>query len=405
MGDLRVSLLTPYPPVIDGIAFYSRELSKALSAVGLNVYIATWLSGSNDVELKGNVKIVRIEAPTKFGFFPSAIRELLGLSPDIVHVQYGFRRGVYGRTLGEQLLPILYALHGCNLPVVFTMHDIWNRHDLFARYSKGGFSFPQAVAYHAYLHILCGLMVRYADAIVVHSDFFARVLNQEYHVMSKKLFVIRHGVPEVEAVSSGKARSTIGVDSDVLLYFGVIYAGKGIEHLIYAMRYVLDELPNAHLVIAGSPHPIGGVEYVKKLQGISRSLGLERNVSIFARYVEEDEVPVYFSAASIVIVPNIYDAGVSGVINLAFAFEKPVIASSSPLRIDELGAGENIRGTVAQLRDPRALARAAVDLLKNDRLREKMISNARLYRIENSWRNMAERTSKMYEQTIKQVTA
>ena len=60
--------------------------------------------------------------------------------------------------------------------------------------------------------------------------------------------------------------------------------------------------------------------------GLIESLQLENRVILVDEYIANEEVQGYFSAADLVVQPYVSATG-SGVIQIAFAFNKPVIAT------------------------------------------------------------------------------
>jgi glycosyltransferase involved in cell wall biosynthesis len=92
-------------------------------------------------------------------------------------------------------------------------------------------------------------VARGATAVVVASER-ERDAVVEYGVPAEKIHVRGNGFPApAEGMANGDLRSRLGIPADapLILYVGRIAAGKGIEHLLAAVR----ELPDAHLVIAG----------------------------------------------------------------------------------------------------------------------------------------------------------
>jgi glycosyltransferase involved in cell wall biosynthesis len=92
-------------------------------------------------------------------------------------------------------------------------------------------------------------VARGATAVVVASER-ERDAVVEYSVPAEKIHVRGNGFPApAEGMANGDLRSRLGIPADapLILYVGRIAAGKGIEHLLAAVR----ELPDAHLVIAG----------------------------------------------------------------------------------------------------------------------------------------------------------
>lgn len=396
MRKLSVALLTPYPPIRDGIASYALQLSKGLDSIGVNVFVLTWAECKGSFEDQERIRVLNIASPTKLEFISSVTRALSNLSPDVFHVQYGFRRDLYGQTLGEQLLPLLYVVHNRHIPIVMTVHDMWSKSDVLVRFGKDTQGKLKAIFYSNYLNILSKFVFRYTDAVIVHSSYFTDLLTNEYGVRSEKLFITRHGIRNYEPVDTQAAKSALGIRSKhVLLHLGVLYEGKRLDRLIHAMKYVVAELPDARLIIAGSPVERNGEKYVESLRDLSKRLGIEQYVDIRAGYVKDDQLPLYFSAATLVLVPYAYNTGASGLVNMSFGFEKPVISSFSPLRIDELGR-DHAGGIAIPMNEPVSFAKAILNLLKNQGQYENLKRNTKVIKLQSSWANVAARTSEIY---------
>lgn len=126
-----------------------------------------------------------------------------------------------------------------------------------------------------------------------------------------------------EAVSQETARATLGLPSEapVLLFFGFVREYKGLHVLLDALPAVVEAVPDVHLVIAGEfyddPAP-----YRAQIE----RAGLKDHVTLHNRYVPSDAVPAYFGAADVVVQPYV-SATQSGVAQIAFHFERPVIVT------------------------------------------------------------------------------
>jgi glycosyltransferase involved in cell wall biosynthesis len=118
----------------------------------------------------------------------------------------------------------------------------------------------------------------------------------------------------------GEARKKLGIADDrkVSLFFGFIRDYKGLDLLIDAMA----KLPSDHvLVIAGEPYGDMG----KYHEAIARN-GLKDRVVDHIRYIADQEVPLFFSAADAVVLPY-KSATQSGITAIAYHFGTPVIAT------------------------------------------------------------------------------
>jgi glycosyltransferase involved in cell wall biosynthesis len=119
-----------------------------------------------------------------------------------------------------------------------------------------------------------------------------------------------------------EARKTLGLPTEgaVVLFFGFVRPYKGLDILIRAFPKLL-ELTNAHLLVAG--------EFWTKQETILYlidSLQLRDKVTIVDRYIPNEEVGFFFSAADVVALPYRSGTG-SAVAQLALGLNRPVIAT------------------------------------------------------------------------------
>jgi glycosyltransferase involved in cell wall biosynthesis len=123
-----------------------------------------------------------------------------------------------------------------------------------------------------------------------------------------------------DSLARDEARSRLGLPADarVLLFFGLIREYKGLDLLIEAFGK-LD--PRHHLVIAGEPYGDFG-DYQKQIDASP----LKANIHLHPRFITDAEVPVFFSAADVAVLPY-RSATQSGITAVAFHFGVPVIAT------------------------------------------------------------------------------
>ena len=96
-------------------------------------------------------------------------------------------------------------------------------------------------------------------------------------------------------------REQYGIKGPFLLYVGRLSEKKGIKYLIEAMQQIIEQNPEAKLLI------IGTGEEGNNLQLLSEKLGLTENV-IFADAVPNKDLPPYFASSDIFIGPSIKTA-------------------------------------------------------------------------------------------------
>jgi glycosyltransferase involved in cell wall biosynthesis len=235
------------------------------------------------------------------------------------------------------------------------------------------------------------------DALFVHSTDGASRLRRE-GIDGTKIWTLTH--PNLQHVagppiSSSAARQKLGLPSGsrVLLFFGVIEARKGLDILIDAFALLARAHPELWLAVAGAA-PGGFEPYAAQID--ARSVR-ERVVSDI-RYLPFEEISTYFSAAEIVVLP--YRRIVqSGILQLAYGFERPVVVSNVG------GISETVQedgtGVVAASLKAEDLAAAIDQLLRSPDLAAAMAARGRrLSDTKYSWQTVATQIADAYQAVL-----
>jgi len=150
--------------------------------------------------------------------------------------------------------------------------------------------------------------------------------------------------------SRDQAREKLGIHEErVILFFGYVRAYKGLEYLIRALPLVLEKV-DVKLVVAGEFYEDRG-----KYERLIKGLGLGERVLLVDRYVPNEEVGVYFSVCDVVVLPYV-SATQSGILQIAYNFNKPVITTAVGGLPEVVGEGRT--GFIVPPKDPEALAGA-----------------------------------------------
>jgi glycosyltransferase involved in cell wall biosynthesis len=147
----------------------------------------------------------------------------------------------------------------------------------------------------------------------------------------------------------------------VLLFFGLIRKYKGLLYLIKALPSILSAA-DVTLLIAGEFWEDKG-EYMDLI----KNLGIEDHVNIIDAYIPNEEVQIYFSAADICIMPYISATG-SGVAQIAYGFDLPIIATSVGCLKEIIKDG--ITGFLVPPHDSDELAKKVIEIITGDLIRE-----------------------------------
>jgi glycosyltransferase involved in cell wall biosynthesis len=136
---------------------------------------------------------------------------------------------------------------------------------------------------------------------------------------------------EVQEKAKARALFSISENSKVLLFFGLIRDYKGLDVLLAAMKH-LDE--SFILLIAGEVYGDKN-KYLKQIAQIS-----EGRILFHDRFISDDEVSNYFSAADCCVLP--YKAGTqSGIQAIAASFNLPVLVSTNGGLHEQINEGQN----------------------------------------------------------------
>lgn len=165
-----------------------------------------------------------------------------------------------------------------------------------------------------------------ADSVIVQADNNIRRFNELFPKMANKEVMIPHGhfLEYAASVSKEKSRKYLNIPQNkiVFLFFGQIKKVKGVGVLLEAFAQIKKEYSNILLVIAGSVWKDNFSQY----QDIIIRNNMNDQVRTDIRYIPEEEVRYYYSSADLCVLPYL-DVYQSGVIQLCYAYKKPVIAT------------------------------------------------------------------------------
>jgi D-inositol-3-phosphate glycosyltransferase len=166
-----------------------------------------------------------------------------------------------------------------------------------------------------------------------------------------------------KTVGRDAALSALRLDSGYryLLFFGFIRAYKGLDLLIKAFADRRLRSKKVRLIIAGEFY-----EDDAPYRLLLKLYNLEKDVILFDKFIRDEEVPLYFGAADLVVQPY-KSATQSGVTQIAFQYEKPMLVTAvGGLR--EI-VSDGVCGYVVPP-EPESIAEAILDFFDNDRLEE-----------------------------------
>ncbi|HZK67548.1 MAG TPA: glycosyltransferase family 4 protein, partial [Chloroflexota bacterium] len=263
------------------------------------------------------------------------LRWVRRFQPDVVHFQHW-------HLWFNLALPLLRRY-----PLVVTVHDVV--HHVGDRESARTPSWLIRLGY------------RSADRLVVHNRKLIPTVSREAGFPEDRIHVIPHisfaGPPDREAEASWEP---------AILFFGRIWPYKGLEYLIQAEPSITERVPGATIIIAGRGEDVG--RYREMMRHPER-------FELYNRFIPEAERAALLRRAAVVALPYV-EASQSGVVPLAYAFSRPVVATRVGGLPETVDDGET--GCLVPPRNPGALADAIVRLLRDPESARRMGARGKL---------------------------
>ncbi len=338
----RIAFLGDYVPRHCGIATFTHSLFEAVASErpGADCLIAAVNDRPEGYDYPPQVRIELQQ--TDLDTYRAAARELARCQPDVLCVQHEF--GIYGGPAGSHLIALLKEVR---MPVVTTLHTVLREPDAAQR------------------HVMDEL-ARLSDRLVVMARQGAEILRETYGIQDSRVDVIPHGIPAVPFTDTREFKDRLGMaGKHVLLTFGLIGPGKGIEHAIRAMPEIVARHPQATYVVLGATHPHliarEGEKYRESLEQLALELGVADHVIFHDRYATPDDLREFIGATDIYLTPYLNEAQItSGALAQVFGAGRAVVSTpywhARELLADDLGV-------LVPFRDSGAIAAAVNGLL------------------------------------------
>jgi glycosyltransferase involved in cell wall biosynthesis len=380
---MKIVLIGPTYPYKGGISHHNTLLGVHLKAHGNDVqsitftrqYPKIFYPGETQVET-GDVKTVHDAPPSKrlidsvnpFNWY-SVAKEVVRANPDLVIFRYWLP--FFGPCFGTIAK---YVKQHSSSRVMFLCDNV-----IPHERRPGDFAFTR----YAF---------RNSDFFIVQSD----TVEQDLLKIVPKANYKKTPHPVYEffgaSVPKSDARSKLGIQKkNVILFFGYIRKYKGLMLLLEAFRIMRDNTKNNQalsaimgetlLLIVGEFYD--GKEKYEKFVSENQ---LGDHLRFVSHYVPTEEVAPYFGAADVVALPYI-SATQSGIVQIAYNFDKPVIVTNvgglSEIVID----GKT--GYVVPPENPQALAAALERFFVEDKEAE-FSTNVAIEKRKYSWDRMVE---------------
>ena len=212
---------------------------------------------------------------------------------------------------------------------------------------------PGDVAFAKYFINACDGFVTMSKAVMKDLEKFTSTVHKKY-LLHPLYTSFGEKLNKIEA----RKALELPMDKQLVLFFGLIRNYKGLDMLLDAMNE-LKSNPNINLVIAGEFY-----EDKQPYLDLIKKYGIENQVILHGKFIANEDVKLYFSAADLVALPY-RSATQSGVTQVSFHFEVPTLVTNVG------GLGEIIPDKVAGYvveSNGKSIADGIKDYFENNRM-------------------------------------
>jgi len=371
-----------------GMNVHVRQLARALGKMGILVDIFTRSHGDEPeiIEyISDCVRVVHLPA----GEAEVPLEELYGCLPQFLEGVEEFQRE---NGLIYQAVHSHYWLSGwvgqemarnLNIPHLVTFHTL----ALIKMQSRAGEKEPLQ-RQQTEREIMAS-----ASKIVAFSPHERDAMARLYGADPKRIELVPCGVDlsRFRPLDQEESRRRLGLNGDkVFLYVGRIESLKGVDLLVHTAAHL--EIPQGVrvLVVGGDD---GQNQEVERLRQLAQDLDVAEVVD-FVGQVDQEELPVYYSAADVCVVPSFYESfGLAALESMACG--TPVVAS----RVGGLSTiiQHGHTGYLKSWRCPEAFANSLEMITSSKSLLESMGQAARRRAEGMGWDQVASAMAAHYE--------
>ncbi len=376
---MRIGMVTgEYPPLQGGVGAFTREVARAMVALGHTVYVFTRaeVQGADEEGIAVTARITGRWGWCTLG----AIHDWARTNRlEVVNIQ--FQTAAYNMHPAIHWLP--RYMHGT--PIVVTFHDL-----------RVPYLFPKAGPLRRWI---VRRLATDATGVIATDRTDEATLRGEWHVPHVCWVPIGSNVaasPPPDYDRSAWRASLGAAPGDLLIsYFGFLNESKGGLVLVEALAQLVEQGIPARLVMiggrAGASDPTNWV-YGERVDALIAQHALSERVH-WTGFVDDQTVSACFYASDLTALPYLDGASLRrGTLMAALAHGRAIVTTTPQARVPEL---EGVVETVPP-GDATALAEAILRLWRNAD-RRRMLETAALQASRHfSWEGIARRTLDFY---------
>lgn len=245
--------------------------------------------------------------------------------------------------------------------------------------------------FKVFANLIGYFMKEYLDKFILVTVPSKPVLKYLIKDYVKKILIVPNGI-DLKMFNSSNKKIQKFIDGKInILFVGRMDKRKGLDYLLKAYKSLKEKYSNIRLIAVGDGYSRQDYEEFVKENNL-------KDVT-FTGYVNDKELPMYYSTCDILCAPSVSDESFGLVIGESMATGKPVVATDIVGYRAAYGRSKGI--LFVEPKSSKSLSKELEKLITNEKLRREMgkfgLQTAQYY----SWKRVGMQFIKIYKSLIK----
>ncbi len=236
--------------------------------------------------------------------------------------------------------------------------------------------------------VLFNMWMRLVDLVIVHTECSRNAVDHD------SIHIIPYGVYPCKDIPTKEARKKFSIPNEakVLLFFGNLRLYKGLDILLKSFKHIAIKDKSVWIIIAGRPWE-DFENYLTMIDSFDENIS--SRIILRGEFIPEREVPIYFSAADLLVLPYKQFDSQSGVIMLAISSGLPYVVTDVEGLVEFALSDFSISRV-----DSKDLSFVIERILSSSSLQEELKSNLKSLKLKYSWGSYVSKIKELWDISI-----
>ncbi|MFH1749885.1 MAG: glycosyltransferase [bacterium] len=381
---LKITFLSTWPEVNDGIATFCENLAKHLPEkfsgykIIWNIARINWIRQLKD---KDTNKIVFEVNSKNLDDYIKLAKYINTSDTDIVVIQFinnifgGFGNYIF-EFLKKNQKPVLVVLH--SIPMFKTQSKLQLKQKILKKFKNFDLD------------------------LVVMSNTAKKFLSSKMGFKNNSLHKIYHPAPDfvkLSEIQKNNFRKKLGFDqkTKIIFTYGILREDKGILEILQALQILIQQKYNVKFLLCGKEQDSQG-KYTKKIKALVSDLNLKNHFKFVNEFLEQKRIGEYLQSSDIFLTTQ-HNLGLHSSGTLAYALSAGSVIISTPIiHAQEILDGA---GIIVPSKNPRALSVAVKKLLDDQTFYKRCQLNSKKIGRNLSWNKLSLKYLQIFWEIVK----